>query len=214
MGTVFGADSPGCRDNPIVSRFNGAEIAGCRAVKFETLTLPLGRWAGSKNALTLSRSLSGQVSRFVYTVPAHVGGQEVFKSYRAALKTAGFTLPFSCGGFEDCGYGFAEHELQGVRETLSHHPNLASHAVSAASGDGQFQTLTAFLDRPQGQVGVSLMVVDRDAGAGLSVPVVVLRMVERKPMASGQVVVDAKAMRDGLANNGHIALLWHSILDR
>jgi outer membrane protein OmpA-like peptidoglycan-associated protein len=78
--------------------------------------------------------------------------------------------------------------------------------VSAASGDGKFQTLTAFLDRPQGEVGVSLIVIDRDAGAGLAAPVVVLRVVESKPMTSGQVVVDAKAMSDGLIKNGHIAL--------
>ncbi|ANJ67004.1 hypothetical protein A9404_06090 [Halothiobacillus diazotrophicus] len=206
FGNVLASDVSGCADNPIVSRFKGSEIAGCRAVRFEALTLPTGRWSDDKHAWTAARDLSGRVSRLVYTVPGQAGGQEVFQSYLSALKAGGFTLAFSCHGFEDCGYGFAEQLLGGVRDTLAKRPNLVSHVISAASGEGKFSFLTAFLDRPQGEVGVSLMVVDRDKGSGLSMPVVVLRVVERQQMASGQVTVDARAMSKGLAKDGHIAL--------
>lgn len=206
FGNVFASNVSGCSDSPIVSRFKGAEIAGCRAVRFEALTLPTGRWSDDKHAWTATRDISGRVSRLVYSVPGQAGGQEVFQSYLSALKAGGFTLAFSCNGFQGCGYGFAENLLAGIRDTLAKNPNLASHVISAASGEGKFAALTAFLDRPQGEVGVSLMVVDRDKGSGLSMPVVVLRVVERQKMASDQVTVDAKAMSKGLAEVGHIAL--------
>lgn len=206
FGSVLASDVSGCSDNPIVSRFKGSEIAGCRAVRFEAVTLPIGRWSDDKHAWTATRDLSGRVSRVVYTVPGRAGGQEVFQSYLSALKAGGFTLAFSCNRFQGCGYGFAENMLGGIRDTLAKRPDLASHVISSASGEGEFETLTAFLDRPEGEVGVSLMVVDRDTGAGLSMPVVVMRVVERQQMASGQVTVDAKAMSDGLAKDGHIAL--------
>ncbi len=68
--------------------------------------------------------------------------------------------------------------------------------------DCNVRSLTARLTRPEGNVDVSLL-VSQD---GARQPGVLLQVVEGRAMKTGQVVVDAKAMGDGLASFGHVAL--------
>jgi outer membrane protein OmpA-like peptidoglycan-associated protein len=69
-----------------------------------------------------------------------------------------------------------------------------------------FHELTAHLQRPQGNVDLMLMVIDRDSAQGLQAPAVYLKLIEGQPMKTGEVTVTAKAISNGLAQNGHIAL--------
>lgn len=78
--------------------------------------------------------------------------------------------------------------------------NLMVDALSC--NGGQLHVATSQLERARGNVDVSLMVCGAD-----DEPVgVLLQIVEEKPMATGEVTVNAKAMGDGLAQHGHIAL--------
>ena len=68
--------------------------------------------------------------------------------------------------------------------------------------NGNVRYLSAHLDRGAGNIDVSVLVSQGD-----TTPTgVLLQVVEAKPMATHEVTVDSKAMDEGLARSGHIAL--------
>lgn len=195
-------DVTGSHDSPLVSRFAGSVIVGYAQKDYDSAVLPLGRYDGRQpTRFAASETLEGKVTTLAYVTPPGKSTLEVYRNYEQALTAAGFKVRFQCSGEEGCGgFRFATALLDPVLEGLHGNRNLMVYTIQAPSND--VRALTARLVRPQGNVDLSLLVSqDQRQPVG-----VLLRIVEAKPMATGQVTVDAKAMSEGLAQAGHIAL--------
>lgn len=194
-------DIAGSHDHPIVSRFAGSVIVGYRQVDYGALTLPLGKYQNDK--FSSSDSVEGRLTQIAYVAPAGKTGLEVFRNYQQALATAGFKIRYKCAGNAGCGDGYnvASALTDDVIEAMGgNYPSLMIDTLDATNGN--VRVLTARLARPDGNVDLDLLVSQEDHQ-----PVgVMLQIVEGKAMATDQVTVDAKAMGQGLAQAGHIAL--------
>jgi len=197
-------DVPGSHDHPIVSRFAGSVIAGYQQVIYDQAMLPLGHADSDKqDHFSKSEHVAGKITRILYVAPAGKSGQEVFRNFHNALSGAGFQTRFECAGGDgesSCGgYDYANYLGTPLYDSL-HARNLMIDVLGAF--DGNVHAMTAHLERTVGNVDVSLLVSQSQ-----NYPVgVLLQIVEARPMASGEVTVDAKAMSQGLAQSGHIAL--------
>ncbi len=186
-------------DSPILSRFAGSVIIGYRQADYDTITLPLGGYHdGDFDAVDHPE---GRVTQIAYAVPRGKTVLDVYRSFESAMAEAGFSELFQCED-EGCGgYDFSRSLSEPVRNAMPvKDGNLVLQLLSATSGN--LRALSAELDRPEGRVQVSLMVVQHDDD-----PVgVLMQVVESAAMQSEQVTVDAAAMSQGLALTGHVAL--------
>lgn len=200
-------DIPGGHDSPLVSRFPGSTMIGYHTVDFDQATLPLGKWEDSAGKFTKTEAVAGKITDIAYAAPAGKSAFEVFRNYQAALARAGFVARYQCAN-NACGNGFnltsaiANDDLNNSM-TSGVDANYQNSVIDTlwCSGGG-LQLATAHLARAQGSVDLSLLVC---GNPGKRVGVL-LQIVEGKPMATGEVTVNAKAMSQGLAQNGHIAL--------
>jgi len=194
-------DLPGSHDHPVVSRFAGSRIVGYQQIAFDEAVFPLGPFkSGAPHRFAHSESVQGKVTRIAYSAPSAESTLEVSANFAQALDAAGFKTRFSCAG-DSCGNGadFSDAVINPLLDPMQAR-NVMTTTLYAIDGDAR--ALTAHLDRPTGAMDVSLLVSRQDKQ-----PVgVLLQVVEAKPMAAGQVTVDAKAMGRGLAQAGHIAL--------
>lgn len=194
-------DLPGSRDHPLVSRFAGSRITGYQTVDYDRMLLPLGKFAD--NRLSRSDTVEGRITRIAYVTPAGKSTLEIFRNFQTALQSAGFSTRFACEGDATCGdgYNFASAVLDPVRDAMRSAPsNVLVETLEPANDD--LDALTAHLSRPQGDVDLVLLVARGDR----QLPGVFLEICEHKPMAAGEVTVNAKAMDDGLTSAGHVAL--------
>ncbi|HEX7814592.1 DUF4892 domain-containing protein [Dyella sp.] len=201
-------DLAGSRDNPIVSRFAGSVIVGYQTSDYDQMAMPMGRSDASGQKSARIASAEGRITRIAYVVPNGASALEVWRNYQQALSHAGFQTRFSChgdGGPQGCGSAFAlarniSNPLLAKLNKVSATQNLMISTLWPANGNAYVET--AHLTRPDGTVDVSLLVSQGD-----NQPTgVLLQIAEGKAMATGEVTVDAKAMSQGLAQNGHIAL--------
>lgn len=198
---VPSTDAPGSHDSPIVSRFRGSVIVGYQSLDYGRLELPMGKYEHDK---VPTEATEGHVTRIAYVAPQGKEALEIFRNFQQALNAAGFQTRFECHGNDDeggCGDGFdfANAVTTPLLDAM-HARNIMVGTLDAV--DGNVHALTARLQRPEGPVDVALLVArndDRPAG-------ILLQVGESKAMATSQVTVDAKAMSQGLAQAGHIAL--------
>ncbi|WP_201314013.1 OmpA family protein [Dyella sp. EPa41] len=201
-GATMAADTAGAHDHPLVTRFAGSSIIGYQQVSYDKAVLPLGPIKpGSSDQFTAADVVEGRITRIAYEAPAGKSVVEVYRNFAQALAKAGFKARFECAG-PSCGNGadFSDRVIQPLLEPM-HARNAMTAALYAASGD--MRQLTARLERPEGRVDVSLLVAQADEKRPVGI---LLQIVEAQAMATGQVNVDAKAMSQGLGQQGHIAL--------
>ena len=195
-------DLPGSHDSPLVSRFAGSTIIGYHASEYDQAVLPMGRFANGEFAKT--RTVSGKVTSIAYAAPVGKSALEVFRNYQAALANAGFVTQFrcddsACGSMEEVSSAVASENVTQAMSTPDDDVMYGQSMIETLSCiDGSFHLLTAHLSRPQGNVDLSLMIC---GNPGKQVGVL-LRTVEAKPMAGGEVTVNADAMSKGLAQHG------------
>lgn len=197
------------RDSPLVSRFPGSVIIGYRTGDYDQADLPMGKYGNEATKFTKTEAVSGRITDISYAVPAGKSAFEVYQNYLTALKQAGFETRFQCTD-DDCGArydasaAFADNNFM---TALANHPGGGAEYQNCMidlllSNGGKLYLTTLHLSRPQGDVDLSLLV---NGNPGQRVGVL-LKIVEGKPMATGEVKVDGKAMSQGLVQHGHIAL--------
>lgn len=201
------SDLPGSHDHPLVTRFAGSTIFGYQQVDYDAAVLPLGASdSAAPDGFKRSETVEGRITRIAYAAPAGKTTLEVYRNFAQALEGAGFKTRFACAG-DSCGDGadFSNSIINPLLDKMGPDArNLMVESLYAIGGDAR--ALTSHLDRPSGAVDVSVL-VSQQQGSNNHYPVgVLLQIVEAKPMDSGEVTVDAKAMGRGLAQAGHIAL--------
>jgi len=87
---VFAADIPGAKDPPGMKRYEGSEIIGYRAPRFDEFLLPLGTPTSmSPPAYQKSLKVDGLVSRCTYVAPAGRSPGELFRNYKTEFQRLG-----------------------------------------------------------------------------------------------------------------------------
>ena len=215
-------DLQGAKDSPVLKRYEGAVIIGYDFRKFNDYELLLGPVKSDperRNILSPSKSqhIEGQTTRILYTVPGGRSPLEVVRNYEQELKQNGFTVLYQCAR-EKCGTDdgwLAEYYLYSTNRKLHNYPPNGSGRPAgqvseyAFSGAKDQQYLAAKRVSPQGDVYASVYVALGQFDMHKETfdhALVLLDLVETKPMETRMVTVDAPAMAKGLENAGHIAL--------
>lgn len=87
---LLAADLAGSKDPPGMKRYEGSEIIGYRAPKFDAYLLPLGaptQFSPVKYAKSLP--VEGQVSRYAYIAPAGRTATELLRNYKLEFQRLG-----------------------------------------------------------------------------------------------------------------------------
>ena len=185
-------DIKGSRDNPLVSRYEGATIVRYSQEKFDEYTLLLGRPKGREPGE--HQVVEGRVTKIRYQIDKERTTLEVFKNYEQALSDSGFGTLFSCKNKECGGRDFSLVVMP-------------YDAVMSDNHEDQ-RFLAAKLARPEGTAYVSLYVVKayNIGGPKHNNVYVQLDIIETTEMETGMVTVDAEAMGKGIDAEGHIAI--------
>jgi OmpA-OmpF porin, OOP family len=89
-GAALAADLAGATDPPGMRRYEGSEIIGYRAPKFDEYLLPLGQPTGfGPPAYEDSLAVDGLVSRYTYVAPEGRSPAEIFRNYRLEFERLG-----------------------------------------------------------------------------------------------------------------------------
>lgn len=180
-------DIKGSADHPLVSRYPGSKISKYSVAEFDEFKLPLSRPTPGP---AKTQTIEGKITRIVYDTPAPRSALEIYKNFESALTRAGFKPLFSCINNDGCGSsGPIEFASVGAEDW--------------AWGAGH-RFMAAKLERPGGTAYVTVHIGQwSDLSRGTQT---VLFVVETKAMETGLVTVDAKALGDDIATQGHSAV--------
>jgi outer membrane protein OmpA-like peptidoglycan-associated protein len=216
-------DVKGAKDTPIIKRYEGSVILGYDFRKFNDYELLLGPVkepdGGPRNKLTPTKSehLEGQTTRILYVAPEGRSPLEVIRNYEQELQKNGFEVLFKCAR-EKCGSDdgwLAEYYLYEGNRKLRHYPPAGSGrppgqvSEYAFSGTKDQQYLAAKRTSPQGDVYASVYVALGQFDMHKETfdhALVLLDVIESKPMDTKMVTVDSSAMAKSIAATGHVAL--------
>src|SRR2546426_7579316 len=95
---ALAADLPGSQDPPGMRRYEGSEIIGYRAPRFEEFLLPLGPPTSlSPPDYQKKLKVEGLLSRYTYVAPAGRTPAEVFRNYKLEFQRLGLTTLYEKG---------------------------------------------------------------------------------------------------------------------
>jgi outer membrane protein OmpA-like peptidoglycan-associated protein len=173
------------KDHPLLDRFPGSVIVRHKASEFDALVIPLGEATGI-DQFSKSERVEGAITRITYEMPEGHSTAEVFQSYRDALRDGGFEVLYACE-MNECG-------------NLLFFQNLERPFILR----GEHRYVAAKADLPRGQVYVTVRVYTT---ARQDPPVrAMVNVAETRRMKAGLVKVNADAMADEIAKQGHVAL--------
>jgi OOP family OmpA-OmpF porin len=213
---AIAADAPlrdlaGAKDPPYVGRFAGSAIVGYGEIGFGDVQFPMTNEVDNRHFVK-SVTVEGKVTRVAYLAPTGKSRLEVQRNYQEALTKAGFVKKFSCDG-DACGRSarineplipYAEHmkQLQGYGRQSD-----PAFLVLNTDRDPHYIWGTLKADGRDVAVAIFISVLNGSDDDPLKDRVgVFVETVEPKAMETGQVTVDAGAMKKGLAADGRIAL--------
>jgi OOP family OmpA-OmpF porin len=103
---VLAADLPGAKDPPDMKRYEGSELIGYRAPKFDEFLLPLGPPSSfSPPAYEKSVKLDGLISRYTYLGPAGRSAAEVLRNYKMEFQRLGLETVYEKAAGEHGWFG-------------------------------------------------------------------------------------------------------------
>lgn len=186
------ADIAGASDHPLFDRYPGSVIDEYETAAFDEFHLALG--PGKNRQIENTQTLEGRITIIRYAIDRERSTLEVFRNYELFLKEKGFETLYSCAD-KDCG---------------GRDFNLAVIPYTIEQGDavpGQ-RYLAAVLERPEGDVHVSLYVTKASGLGGKKKDQVYARLaiIEAKPMQVGLQHVSAAEMAEKIAGEGRVAL--------
>ena len=182
LAAAANKDVQGSSDHPLLTRFPGAVITHYAQVAFDEYELPLGKHLGNKG-FAQSQKVAGKYTSTEYQVPAGHSTIEVFENYREALANAGFETLYTCVNQPECGDDLGRYMgASWYRD---------SRYLAAKGGD------------PAAPTYVALFVHKRGSSPEIGV---FQRIIESKPMKTGQVTASAADISRGLEAQGKFAL--------
>ncbi len=182
---ALASDVAGSADLPKIGRFEGSEITFYQTENYGSTVFATGPVKGADTQST-SKTVEGQIIRILYTVPEGSSALEVFRNFESRITEAGYVLEFS--GEQDA-------------YTMNYkHPSEVLPKIQMASGSSSmlYAFGTARDDKSDKFIGL-LVVPIRPAGIGVQIITAETKAMENR-------MVDAAAMQEAIAEQGHIAL--------
>jgi OOP family OmpA-OmpF porin len=125
-------DAEGCKDSPLIGRFPGAKIEGCKDMADEKFTFTL---QDSKN-----QAVEGEFHQINYSFPKTASKAQVVRNLNTALRRAGYTMVYDSGDYGDftgkMGKTWIQIEISGsgaIRETIVTETALTQDVVATAA---------------------------------------------------------------------------------
>jgi len=190
---AYAEDVQGSEDHPLVGRFEGSEIVKYDQKAFDEYHLIVGAITetGLENNADSIQVLEGQTTRITYDASQkNASPLEVVRAYRDSLEAGGFEVKFECAN-TSCGH-------RGRFSNLS--PGQRADFVRFVNAR-DLRYLAASKTRPDGDVFVSVQVVEKSNGVSVQTDVVEIEPRERKV-----VVVKAEEIASAISEHGRIAL--------
>lgn len=176
----------GIDEKALLTPYPGSNLISEKVADFDDYELVVGGVDSAKAACDEKQKLEGRVARFYYENPKERSHAEIFANYRDAVKKAGFQTIFTCTE-EGC-------YLDGKPSNNAAFCGDRSIGTLPAAGT---RYLAAKLPRKDGDVFLAVHVYEHFTD---------LHYVTVKPMETGLVKVDAKALKAGIHTDGHVAV--------
>ena len=176
----------GIDEKALLSPYPGSNLISEKVTDFDDYELVVGAIDSAKGACEKKQKLEGRVVRFYYENPKGRSHAEIFANYRDAVKNAGFQTIFACKE-EEC-------YLDGKPSNNSAFCGDRSIGTLPSVGS---RYLAAKLPGKDGDVYLAVHVYEYFTN---------LHYVTVKPMETGLVKVDAKALKAGIQTDGHVAV--------
>jgi OOP family OmpA-OmpF porin len=196
------ADVSGSKDHPLISRYPGSVITWQDRQEFEPYRIAVGPVTGYRQ-IDDWKKVEGRVTRTNYVLSGERSFYEVYSNYLSAVKKAGFTVLAEGADKSSSPRGaLGQRGFLQVAFGANPFPPEASTLLAGSATSGGSGYFAAELMREQGPawivVGAAQYSQDRI--------VVVVDIIEGRPMEQDLVVVDAAAMAKGIDADGRIAL--------
>lgn len=208
---AWGPDVAGGADHPMISRFTGSWLVGYLSSDWDATVMPTGAELDDKG-WKQTVSLEGKVTRLLYLAPQGKSRLEVFRNYEQALAAAGFKRVFACE--TNCSKLYFAFERSGAyrkglrwaaKGDIPQAGTTSRYSLQSALSAEDGRLLYGTLNR--GGREVHLMLYHSAAANNTTdVAATYIEIVEPRPMPTGQVTVDAKAMQVSLSSEGKVAL--------
>ncbi len=202
---ALAADLPGSKDPPGMKRYEGSEIIGYRAPKFDEFLLPLGPPAQmAPPSYEKSLSVDGLISRYTYIAPAGRSPAELFRNYKQEFQRLGLVTLYEKGNNQKGWFGptfgqVAEEDQLG--QILAYNESQ-ERVIVGKSKDAPptyyYVFVTAYLD------GVIPHRLEQTVGKDRALVQLVLIAPEK--MAEKMTFVSAEEMSKSLADAGKVVL--------
>ena len=189
-------DAAGSRDHPLVARYAGSIIDIYDTTDFADYEVVLGNVvlesSSERYRPTRSQLVEGRVTKITYIAPPDRSTLEIYRNYEAALRKAGFEVPFAASGDS-----LLDYEWWHSRQA---YPN--DGRLQLLNDGQQRRYLAAKLSRADGDVHVALFLAVGNPHPDRAI--IQLDVVDVLPMKEGLVTVDV--MADQIAQVGRVAL--------
>lgn len=206
---AFALDEAPGKDHPLVTRFAGSRLIAYRQAEWEQAAFPTGQVLAQGVWRDLTK-VEGRLTRLLYTAPRGKSRLEVHRNYEQALIAAGLKKIAACE--QQC-----ENLRQSLEGPLGYRTGLVfakdpipmagsgSYALNGAVSNLEVRWFYGTLSRGGVQWHV-LVATSLSVNASTDMATTFIQIVEPKPMQTGQVTVNAKAIGSGLQADGRIAL--------
>jgi OOP family OmpA-OmpF porin len=212
-------DVPGGQDHPLLQRFKDSWLTAYQQQAFDATTFPGKLGLDSGNQMLAPVPVEGRITRLVYFAPLGKSPLEVQRNYEQALAAAGFKTAVSCTpkvrGCENMRHGFDDryNQLKQVDYSANRarHPEgsaLNKNMYNANGGTNMMGTEDIYFTYGTLARNGSTVHVMIHSGKIYSSDFVgsYIEIAEPQAMTTGQVTVNADAIKTGLQTEGKIAL--------
>ncbi len=206
------ADLAGAKDHPLLKRFAGSEIVGYDVKRFDEFELQTSTFkrynleAKRREFAQPALKLEGGHTQIWYEAPGDSSATELIRNYQNELAAKGFKILYDSR--QDAAATAWTNFLAPFSEVTIR--TSRSHYVFYAADQRSLRTVSAKLERSEGDVYVYLTAVEwakddptykAKRGAYLA-----LDLLEVRPMVQNMVVVRADEMSKAIAASGRVAL--------
>ncbi len=191
------------KDHPLISRFAGSQLDGFQEIGFGQGVFYLPNSAALAKELQSDKPLTveGKVTRLLYLVPKGKSPLEVHRNFEMALKSAGVTIKTSVNG-KGASWDTTEHWNKNFSK-MTFEGRWWEDVSPFSRGDGLY--VYGVLNRGGSLWHVSVLTV-QNFHESEQQAAVAIQIIEPVAMQTGQVTVNANAMKQGLSTEGKIAL--------
>jgi OOP family OmpA-OmpF porin len=176
----------GIDEKALLTPYPQSSLISEKVADFDDYDLVIGGIDSAKGVCEKKQKLQGRVARFYYENPKGRSHAEIFANYRDAAMKAGFQTIFGCRE-EEC-------YLDGKPSNSNAFCGDRSIGTLPSAGT---RYLAAKLPRKEGDVYLAVHVHEYFTD---------LHYVTVKPMETGLVKVNAKALEAGIQTDGHVAV--------